>query len=134
MVENFVPGYVNCLDESMSVWTNKLTCPGYMFVPCKSWLFGNKYHMVCYLWYHVGDRSCGGQGSSQSSWATGIRQHGFHSWIVALDAHPHIPQGVCGHPGQWLLCPQGNHRVEEEGHFCKHPDQEMMILAQIHLW
>ena len=47
MVENFVSGYVNCLDESMSVWTNKFTCPGFMFVPCKPWLFGNEYHTVC---------------------------------------------------------------------------------------
>ena len=81
------------------------------------------YGLLLHLWYHVGDRSCGGQGSSQSSWAATIRQHGFHSWIVASDAHPHIPQGVCRHPGQWLLCPQGNHRVEEEGCFCKRPDQ-----------
>ena len=47
MVENFVPGYVNCLDESMSVWTNKFTCPGFMFVPRKPWPFGNEYHTVC---------------------------------------------------------------------------------------
>ena len=47
MVENFIPGYVNCLDESMSVWTNKFTCPGFMFVPRKPWPFGNEYHTVC---------------------------------------------------------------------------------------
>ena len=47
MVENFVPGYVNCLDESMSIWTNKFTCPGFMFIPHKPWPFGNKYHTVC---------------------------------------------------------------------------------------
>ena len=47
MVENFVPGYVNCLDESMSIWTNKFTCPGIMFVPLKPWPFGNEYHTVC---------------------------------------------------------------------------------------
>ena len=29
----FATGYMNCLDESMSVWTNKFTCPGFMFVP-----------------------------------------------------------------------------------------------------
>ena len=52
------------------------------------------YSLLLHLWYHVGNRSCGGQGSSQSSGATGIRQHGFHSWIVASDACPHIPQGV----------------------------------------
>ena len=34
-------------NESMSVWTNKFTCPGFMFVPRKPWSFGNKYHSVC---------------------------------------------------------------------------------------
>ena len=47
MNDNFIPGYMNCLDESMSMWTNKFTCPGLMFVPCKPWPFGNKYHTVC---------------------------------------------------------------------------------------
>ena len=47
MVENFVPGYVNCLDESISIWTNKFTCPGFMFVPHKPWPFGNQYHTIC---------------------------------------------------------------------------------------
>ena len=47
MVENFVPGFVNCLDESMSVWTHKFTCPGFMFIPRKPWTFGNEYHTVC---------------------------------------------------------------------------------------
>ena len=32
MKQAFATGYMNCLDESMSVWTNKLTCPGFMFV------------------------------------------------------------------------------------------------------
>ena len=47
MVENFVPGYMNCLDKSMSVWTNKFTCPVFMFIPCKPWPFGNEYHTIC---------------------------------------------------------------------------------------
>ena len=47
MVENFVPGYMNCLDQSMSIWTNKFTCPGFMFVPCIPWPFGNEYHTIC---------------------------------------------------------------------------------------
>ena len=47
MQQNFTPGYVNCLDESMSVWTNKFTCPGFMFVPRKPWPFRNEYHSVC---------------------------------------------------------------------------------------
>ena len=28
MAENFIPSWINCLDESMSIWTNRWTCPG----------------------------------------------------------------------------------------------------------
>ena len=47
MFEKFQPGYINCLDESMSQWTNQRTCPGFMYVPRKPWPFGNEYHTVC---------------------------------------------------------------------------------------
>ena len=47
MKDNFIPGYMNCLDESMNMWTNKVTCPGFMFVPHKPWPFGNENHTVC---------------------------------------------------------------------------------------
>ena len=47
MMEQFTPSWVSCLDESMSTWTNKYSCPGWMFVPCKPWPFANEYHMVC---------------------------------------------------------------------------------------
>ena len=47
MTEQFTPSWVSCLDESMSTWTNKYSCPGWMFVPRKPWPFGNEYHMVC---------------------------------------------------------------------------------------
>ena len=40
-------GWMSCLDESMSPWTNKYTCPGHMFVPRKSWPLGNEYHSIC---------------------------------------------------------------------------------------
>ena len=47
MNEKFQPGWIACLDESMSTWTNKFTCPGFMFVPQKPWPFGNEYHTIC---------------------------------------------------------------------------------------
>ena len=47
MMEQFTPSWANCLDESMSTWTNKYSCPGWMFVPRKPWPFGNEYHSVC---------------------------------------------------------------------------------------
>ena len=43
----FSPGWVSCLDEFMSPWTNKYTCLGHMYVPRKPWLLGNEYHPVC---------------------------------------------------------------------------------------
>ena len=46
MTDNFLPGWISCLDESMSVWNNKYTCPGFMVVPRKPWPFGNEYHTI----------------------------------------------------------------------------------------
>jgi len=42
----FVCGYLACLDESMSPWTNRWTCPGWTFVPRKPHPFGNEYHSI----------------------------------------------------------------------------------------
>ena len=47
MTEQFTPSWVSCLDESMSTWTNKYSCPGWMFIPRKPWPFDNEYHTVC---------------------------------------------------------------------------------------
>jgi hypothetical protein len=46
MVVNFSPGWISCLEKSMSTWSKKYTCPRYMFVPRKPWPFGNEYHMI----------------------------------------------------------------------------------------
>ena len=47
MTEQFIPSWASCLDESMSRWMNRYSCPGWMFVPQKPWQFGNEYHTVC---------------------------------------------------------------------------------------
>lgn len=47
MAEVFSAAWVSCLDESMSVWTSKWTCPGWMFVPRKPHPMGNEYHSIC---------------------------------------------------------------------------------------
>ena len=36
-----------CLDESMSIWHNRWTCPGWVFCPRKPHPFGNEYHTAC---------------------------------------------------------------------------------------
>ena len=30
-----LPSWVSCLDDSISIWNKKFTCPGWMFVPRK---------------------------------------------------------------------------------------------------
>ena len=46
MAEAFSPGWVVCLDESMSIWHSRWTCPGWVFCPRKPHPFGNEYHAI----------------------------------------------------------------------------------------
>ena len=50
MRDVFIPSWVSCLDESMSIWFNRWTCPGWIFCPRKPHPFGNEYHSVCCGW------------------------------------------------------------------------------------
>eukprot|EP00804_Cyclotella_cryptica_P001269 CCRYP_012764-RA/>CCRYP_012764-RA protein AED:0.37 eAED:0.03 QI:0/0/0/0.5/1/1/4/0/472 len=47
MAEAFSPGWILCLDESMSIWHSRWTCPGWVFCPRKPHPFGNEYHSAC---------------------------------------------------------------------------------------
>jgi hypothetical protein len=46
MQETYIPSWVSCLDESMSIWNMRWTCPGYQFVPRKPHPRGNEYHTI----------------------------------------------------------------------------------------
>ena len=46
MTEIFSPGWACCLDESMSIWFNRYTCPGWVFCPRKPHPWGNEYHSI----------------------------------------------------------------------------------------
>ena len=43
----FISSWISCLDETMSIWHNRWTCPGWVFCPRKPHPFGNEYHSVC---------------------------------------------------------------------------------------
>ena len=47
MKMQYCPSWVSCLDESMSIWLSKFTCPGWVFCPRKPHPFGNEYHTIC---------------------------------------------------------------------------------------
>ena len=138
MAEDFIPGYVNCLDESMSVRTNKFTCPGFMFVPRKPWPFGNEYDTVCCCTSGImwgidlvegkdHPRALGQQQFDDMGSTVGLllQMHTpiFHKgYVVILDS------GFCVLKGIIELRKKGVFQVPER------PDQETMILAQIHSW
>lgn len=43
--------WISVVDESMSIWFTRWTCPGWMFVPRKPHPFGNEYHVNnCGIW------------------------------------------------------------------------------------
>ena len=46
MKKVFIPSWISCLDESMSSWTSRWTCPGWMYVPRKPHPYGNEYHTI----------------------------------------------------------------------------------------
>ena len=37
MSKQFIPSWINCIDETMSKWVNEYTCLGFMFIPGKPW-------------------------------------------------------------------------------------------------
>ena len=47
MSENFIPSWASCLDESMSIWFSRWTCPGWVWCPRKPHPYGNEYHTIC---------------------------------------------------------------------------------------
>lgn len=47
MATIFLSSWVICLDESMSIWHNKFTCPGWVYCPRKPHPYGNEYHTAC---------------------------------------------------------------------------------------
>ena len=46
MKDVFTAGWITCLNKSMSIWTSRWTCPGYVFCPRKPHPFGNEYHTI----------------------------------------------------------------------------------------
>ena len=47
MANCFTPSWINCLHESISIWINMFSCPGFIFVPRNPHPFGNEYHTIC---------------------------------------------------------------------------------------
>ena len=42
----FIPYWISCLNESLSIWMNKFTWPGFFFYPHKPHPKGNEYHTI----------------------------------------------------------------------------------------
>ena len=46
MNEVYIPSWISCLDESMSIWLSKYSCPGWVFCLRKPHPYGNEYHTI----------------------------------------------------------------------------------------
>jgi hypothetical protein len=44
--EAYIPSWVSCLDESMSIWMSRWTCLRYVFCPRRLHPVGNEYHTI----------------------------------------------------------------------------------------
>ena len=86
MAAQFLASWVLCLDESMSIWHNRWTCPGWVFCPRKPHPYGNEYHTLCcglcgiLCALEIGN-SDGQRFSSRAP--IGIQQLGEDCWIDA---------------------------------------------------
>jgi hypothetical protein len=47
IADAFSLGWIICLDESMSIWHGRWTCPRWVFCPQEPHPFGNEYHTAC---------------------------------------------------------------------------------------
>ena len=45
-MKKIMPSCKSCLDESIPMWTAKLTCPGWMHAPRKPYPMGNEQHTI----------------------------------------------------------------------------------------
>ena len=46
MYIHYIPSCIYCLDESVSIWTNRWTYPRWIFIPHKPRQFVNEYHTI----------------------------------------------------------------------------------------
>ena len=130
MVAQFTPSWVSCLDESMSTWMNKYTCPGWIFMPMKPWPFGNEYHTVCcslsgILWQL---ELVEGKDAPLTIILKFNNQE-KNSWIVASSVGVHLWKGQCCGPGHWILHLEGNCSIKKVWSLCFHFDKKVEVLA-----
>ena len=57
MEVEFLPSWINAIDESMSKWLNEYTCSGFIYIPRKPWKFEGK---DCP--WHLGEKEYDGMG------------------------------------------------------------------------
>ena len=65
MPKFFIPSWILCLDEYISIWMNKSTCLGFFSCPHNPHTKGNKYHTIC----------CGESGIIYGWGFVGVRDH-----------------------------------------------------------
>jgi hypothetical protein len=101
----FIAAWIICLDESMSLWTNMWTCPGFVFCPQKPWDTGNEYHTIAcgfffdHLSHGDGRRKKAGKRPRQN----GVRIARKDGWATFAHDAAHLECRSGRHSRLWLL-------------------------------
>jgi hypothetical protein len=122
--------WVICLDESMSIWPNKWTCPGWVICPRKPHPFGNEYHTACCALstiMFVIELVKGKDAPPPDLEAILATQEDCRT------ATPHaavvFPHCKIHRSRLWLLCAQGHHRAAQEWFVWLRANQKTEVLA-----
>ena len=110
MEVEFLPSWINAIDESMLKWLNEYTCPGFMYIPRKPWKFGNEWHDAgcCssdVIWSvnlregkdcprHLGEKEYGGMGKTVGTLLRLMKSQFGTGKTVVLDSGFCVLQGL----------------------------------------
>ena len=139
MSKQFGPGWVNCLDESMSPWTIKYTCPGHIFLPRKPWPLGNEYHSICCCQSDVMFRVEIVEGKDRPQEKppekfNNVTKNGTTTALLLRLCEPIFHNGMVVILDSGFLRTESNHRTKKERSFCIISYQETKVLAKIYSW
>ena len=126
MMEQFTPSWVSSLDESMHTWTNKYSCPGWMFVPHKHGLLA-----MSITWCVAHCQEFFGKWRLWKGRMLFLRLF-LNSTTKEKQLDPCFSQSLARGTWQWVLCIEGNSGAKEAWGICFHFNQKVEVLAQIH--
>ena len=134
MKDMFRCSWICCLDELISIWISRWTCPGWMFVPRKPHPFGNKYHTIacgmslitfCFEIVEGKDKPKN-KPPRQDEWSW------ENMWTPTPSLQKPLRHRENCNSWQRIMCTQGHYRTSKSKSLWCSSHQEVKILAKIY--